>query len=398
MIKQNWHMIAALLAVGGWLSVGPMVACGPEKKEAECASTLDCSDGQACVEEKCVARGELGDSCEEGKEPGCVDGLICDKSECKSKCTTDFDCDKGEECNTTTGACQTAQKEDAGPVDEGPGQGIGEDCNPKKCNSELTCVKWTDNASKCWKTCTENKDCADGRVCSGGYCVPTGEKCQYDTPGGKLTIPCYTGLECVLTGPVEGVCSQTCTKDEDCLTGESCVEQTNGKKTCGKAGDKAGPGQACGTIDGKKVDCVDGYGCVEKGLGSTDKVCTKTCTKSEDCQWPKFCQSNFCVDGNVGTVKLGEVCSTKSDATEAEKCAAGHYCFVVKQGETSGICLRDCTDARADQCPTGTECVSTTATIKTCLTKCTKPEDCSAPTPECGKLTNNEQVCIPKAP
>ncbi len=374
----------------------------PTKKciQPECRSNLDCKDDEACVKSsgKCEKRGQEGDSCTEDGA-GCLGDLLCVKGRCTKKCTTEFDCDKGETCDTETGICTSnSSGTDGGDnTNEGDlGQGIGESCSLQQCRSSLDCVKFNDKIKKCWKPCQKDSDCQDQRICASGHCVPQGEQCLYDKPGGTLTKPCWAGLECALDGIVEGKCLRPC-KGGDCPAGLKCIED-KGKKFCRKETDKAGPHEACGDVNGKKVDCVSGYACLPKSIHSKQKVCTKTCTKADDCQWPYFCQGGYCVAGNVGSAKLGEVCSTANGATEDKICDVKLYCQVSDPKAKEGRCYRDCTDPKAEACPNGTSCqvLSTNPPRKLCLKTCAKPEDCDQNTQKCVKLPSGAQVCIHK--
>jgi len=226
-----------------------------------------------------------------------------------------------------------------------------------------------------------------------GFCIPAGEKCLYVKAGGELQIPCWKGLECVLeSSPVEGLCYKPCSGNDDCPAGQSCIDKA-GKKYCAKPGDLAGAGKPCGDIGGKKVLCIKGYQCIPERVGSSKEVCTKECTKNEDCKWPKFCNGTICTVGTVGTAKEGETC--KTGGSDAETCDAGLACLSLKQGE-AGKCYRDCKGKRADPCPQGTVC-SGNSQAQFCLQTC-DPQKAKCPSGyQCGKIqgfTPDQAVCI----
>ena len=409
-----------LLVFGFWFGLGLTSGCSGDKTcktnadcdkgqicsmpsaeciKPECSSSLDCKDNESCVKSsgKCEKRGDEGDACTENGA-GCLDNLMCIKKKCTKRCQTQFDCDKGETCDTTTGICVSATA-DAGTekmVEEEAGQQIGEDCAVQKCDNTLDCVKFDKNISKCWKPCKLDKDCKDQRICAGGHCVPQAEQCLYDKPGGTLTKPCWSGLQCALDGIIEGKCLRPC-NGGDCPAGLKCIED-KGKKFCKKEGNKAGPHEACGKINGKDIGCVSGYECLEKSASSSAKICTKKCQKSDECSWPYFCQGGYCVAGNIGSAKLGDACALINGTPENEICDAKLYCQLASQKDKKGKCYRNCTDPKADACPSGTSCQVITSQLKLCFKTCAKPEDCDKNTQNCVKLQSGAQICMHKSP
>lgn len=404
----NWLGLCCFLCLCvGFGTTGLLVGCEEKPKDA-CTTNLDCDGDQACATsdkgiKECLAKGGLGDKCKPNELP-CLqqdkDGrkLICDPTalECKNRCETNLDCDSNDQvCNTGTGICESKSGPTDGgpPTDTGPatGQKLGEDCGGGlKCESGLDCVlKPNQTDGKCWPACTKDLDCKDGRACAGGYCVTYGEQCL-GQPGGSLTVPCYTGLECLFESAGGGSCYRVCQADTDCPNNLKCVDKGQ-KKFCVQAGDVAGPGQECGTVNGKQVGCTAGHQCIPERVGGQKKVCTKECASDAECSWPRFC-NQVCTLGTVGTAELGKACETTAGAAEDKRCDGGLACLSLQQG--GGLCYRSCKDPRADPCPTGTECV-TAGTEKYCLKKCTAAADCQAPSPTCGQLQGTQgQYCL----
>lgn len=405
--RSFWWGCVFFLCVG----VGSWVSCAGKEKP-ECTENTDCltkGANQICYQQKCRARAKEGEECNE------LDGLICQKenddtpskplicatSVCKVKCTTNFDCKTrdGETCDTKSGLC-IRPSGDGGTeqVVEGPvGKGESEDCSPTvACQSGLDCVKrsTTVNEGKCWKICQKDTDCATGQLCSAGHCVPQQDTCEVQ--GGQQVKPCWPGLMCVLDSAASGNCLRACKDTTECPKDYECATQ-GAAKYCVTKTDRAGAGQPCGDIGGKTVGCVDGHTCANERIGSTQKICLKNCTQDSECAWPSFCQGSICTLGNAGSAKLGTACSTKTDATDAQRCEGGHYCQVVKQGSQDGFCYRDCGDPRKTDCPTGLTCLGTGGTQKLCLKTCTKAEDCAtnAPATTCVQPQGTTiQVCL----
>lgn len=389
-----WTGVVALFCV-------TTVACTQEE-QPECQSTLDCSTGQSCIKEKCVDRGDINATCGDGVAD-CKDGLICDKSICKKPCQSLFDCAANETCDTTSGICVPKGSGDAGsenvPEDNGPKKDVGERCGPGlACKDGLSCVRLKQELTngKCWAKCKQDAECKDGRVCSGGHCVPYKETCQFDSAG-KVSLPCWAGLECYRDSPQEGTCFRPCTDDKNCAKGQSCIDKTGGKRYCDAAQDQAGTGQPCGEVGGKQVACLPGNKCVPERVGSSKKICTKECKGNDDCSWPRNCQGGLCVlPPNAGTAQEGAPCQADSSAPANERCDAEFLCLVVGKDAKKGRCYRNCTDAKAKPCASGTACLGI-GTSKYCLKACKEPKDCSGDTPNCAKIGQQTQaVCIHK--
>jgi len=393
MYRKNWNIlfITTLLLAFTWLGSG--VGCGKDEPKPNCVTNLDCTGEQTCVSGFCTAKSNEGGSCSPSGATCLLrnnDGkaLVCDRGTCKVRCQTNLDCDNaGESCNIDTGLCGGGQSDAGGeqPIaDEGPSQQISEECGPgRSCDKGLDCIKLEASRTngKCWKGCSKNSDCTAGRICAGSHCIPYAEKCQM--AGGKLTQPCWAGLDCVLASPAEGTCYRSCQADTDCSGGRKCALKGQ-KKYCMQAGDVAGPGQPCGKVSGKTIACTKGYQCIPERPGSSREVCTKECAKDSECQWPRYCQGSICILGNVGTVTIGNKCSTKANATTAEKCDGGLYCLVLSQKSQEGLCYRDC-KGKSPACPSGTTCTQA-ASQSLCLKGCKDDKECTAPTSKCGKL------------
>ncbi len=386
---------------------GTTSGCSKEEKP-ECVSNLDCKGSETCVKGKCTAKSDEGGPCaEDGTGPSCLaqsadnKPLVCDRGVCKVRCQTHFDCDPGQRCDVSTGICGKPTPDGGGeapPPDEGGGQQESETCGPgQSCAAGLDCVKRSQNQTngQCWKPCKADKDCAAGRLCAGGHCVPSDAKCQQ--AGGQITQACWPGLECVLEGVAEGSCLRSCTGN-DCPTGLAC-DTKNGKKFCLPLSDKAGEGQDCGDIGGKKVGCVEGTECVPERQGSSKNICTKKCNQDTDWKWPRFCQGSLCVLGNAGTASLGQACKTGLNAKLEERCDGGLFCLTLGQNSQEGFCYRDC-GPRSDPCPPQTVCTSVGGRNSLCLKECKDNNDCpNAPATTCGQLQGtNKQVCLHPTP
>ncbi len=121
--------------------------------DAECATDMDCQNGEVCNDGRCDAQCTTDDDC--------ADGETCNNGVCEepgADCTTDDDCADGETCNNGTCEASTeCQSDDDCPE--------GETCNDDNvCEGEST-------------QCSVDADCADGESCQNGVCatVPKGD-------------------------------------------------------------------------------------------------------------------------------------------------------------------------------------------------------------------------------
>lgn len=193
--------------------------------------------------------------------------------------------------------------------------------------------------------CALDADCAVGRICDGGLCVPSAP-CTDDRD-------CETGLVCderdTCALPTPG-----CTSSDDCGEAEVCVEAS-----CRPEGD------VCRT----DVDCGPGRGCVDNAcrpLCTSDADCdgdvciaihcvpSPECTASADCDAGEICVGDRCTTGCASTADCGteEVCelgvcrpdvAPRPFCESDDDCAAGHPCV-------GGVCRTVCPSGEDEEC------------------------------------------------
>ncbi|UCG16429.1 MAG: hypothetical protein JSV19_14145, partial [Phycisphaerales bacterium] len=158
----------ALCAVGVFVAVGCQAQPKPPAPPTTCDTDADCSAGQICEDEVCVAA-----QCVEDAD--CAEGEVCEDGRCVEapECVTDDDCDEGFEC-------------------------VGGECTPiiePECETDADCEvteECVDGACVAI-ACEDDADCDDGlycngaEVCTNGACVAgtdpcaEGEECDEDT-------------------------------------------------------------------------------------------------------------------------------------------------------------------------------------------------------------------------
>jgi Cys-rich repeat protein len=166
--------------------------------------------------------------------------------------------------------------------------------------------------------CKYSSDCAEGKVCVNGQCVP---ECTSDaqcaqgfvcTKGACVAQPsnngCTTDKDCPQSAPkcVGGACAASCTTDANCPQGDwcdqgACVLDVRPKPNC--------------TSDG---DCVNGSGPVRACIAG---YCKYDCTTDADCR---------IIDARIGYCGIDHVCRTFSEAhpqcTQQSDCPQGQDC------------------------------------------------------------------------
>ncbi len=203
-----------------------------------------CSDGEACINNKCDNPECTSENCSKDE---CT-GVNCNQDQCT-----------GDECESQNG------------------------CNDQ-CSEEETCV---DNVCKCG-----DKLCEDGEVCHQGNCE-TAEEDPYngEDPVAVCEITCETGTQCIDGECVPEIieCNPECDAETeycddngqcqaiinlctDCAQGETCVD---GKCMCGSSScneDEICENNICIAIDPcTKLQCEAGQTC-ENGTCKTVKL------------------------------------------------------------------------------------------------------------------------------
>jgi hypothetical protein len=239
------------------------VACDNFGRNPPCDDAFYCSVAASGTSPTCqAALGTGATGCSTSAVP-CKASDYCDvaatpTSTCKpmggagAACTTDTQCDYQNDiyCNTTSGKCYLAN------ISATAGQSCA---SPNRCADGL----WCDATSTC------RSPLPLGAACSGdSACGRTGNGCIADsTATGALShcrIRLVEGASCVV-----GV--------RGCQPGLYC----NGSATGGTGTCLRNPtvGQACGTIFGERVSCLDGW-CDRPGTPQPDQGICKTPLKA----------------------------------------------------------------------------------------------------------------------
>jgi hypothetical protein len=253
----------------------------------------------------CMGRLTDGSAC--AGSPPCLARSYCDTSSaaptCRpvgsvgSACTSDTQCDYQNDiyCNTTSGKCYAANTSAT----------AGQSCAyPNRCGSGL----WCDATSTC------QPPLPLGAACTGdSACGRTGHGCVADSAAAGALSHCrirlVEGASCVV-----GV--------RGCQSGLYC----NGSALGGTGSCLRSPtvGQACGTIFGERVNCLDGW-CDRPGTPPPDQGICKTPLKA-GAACPTFNECNAemstvdelsCVDVTGTALGSGYQCVARCSAVAA---------------------------------------------------------------------------------
>jgi hypothetical protein len=246
-------------------------ACGTRcTADADCAESAYCNTGGRCTPklgpgEPCTREAECGSTA-----PRCADGVCCE-SRCAGQCEA---CDLQD----SLGSCVPVEGEPRGDREPCGGDGVcAGSCNGSEgaacdypsesieCASECTdarvtvsrcdgsgvcsadqavsCGDYGCGADRCLASCETSADCAAGRRCESGSCIPSTAICSDDLsesrPVNADPIPCGA-YKCDET---TGGCRSTCNTSAACAAGKTCNPST---RACETANTSVAADEGCG--------------------------------------------------------------------------------------------------------------------------------------------------------
>ncbi len=330
-----------------------------------------CDDGNPCTIEQCNPVGHCkhlptGGVCDDGNV--CTVSDSCVNAVCTPGATTSCDDENpctAESCNATLG-CK--HKPTTAACDDGNQCTVGDTCGLGACfgGSFLDCddgnvctADACDPAEGCTSVTADGVKCTDGNpctvadACAGGVCV-SGEPL-----GCNDGNPCTDDSCSTKTGCVHLPSAGTCSDDNACTVGDSCL---NTVCTSGAA-----------AICNDNKLCTDDA-CSSK-LGCTFSANTTACDDANACTVGDTCLEGVCASGAVQSCEDGNQCTIDScDAAlgcghqsstaacdDGNKCTVGEVC---KSGSCSGgaaLACDDGNDCTTDACVPTTGCIVTPA-------------------------------------
>ncbi len=190
----------------------------------DCLTNSDCSGGQVCVNNACVA-------CTNNAQ--CANGQICQNGACKiPQCVSNAGCNNGQVCvNNNCVACTSNAQCANGQVCQNGACAVPQCIDNLGCKNGQVCVN-----NNC-VACTTNAQCGQGFQCKAGVCVD---------PQCASNGDCNNGQVCV-----NGACV-ACSHDNQCSNGWHC-EQGVCRGGCGR-GNHNGDGNGHGDDHGHDDD------------------------------------------------------------------------------------------------------------------------------------------------
>jgi hypothetical protein len=310
----------------------------PEECCWECEEDLDCVDGKACTEDKCVdhkcvhdeldwfcddldfCNGEEtcapddpnagSDGCIDGDEPCSDDEFCLELEEQCVECIDNSHCDDGIGCTEdlcVNHSCQHNAQDDV--CDDGAYCNGTETCRPEYSGDASGCAEGTNPCppdSQCSEgengpicACENDADCNDAIACTEDACV--NEECQ-NTPNDEL-----------------------CDDDLFCNGEEQCISPRNGQPW-------------------------DGWGCISDGNPCPpDMVCDEDNDECRACQ-----NDSECDDGNACTDDTCEPDGSCSHSANDDRCDDGNVC----NGQETCDAEDGCQPGTPLDCGEGDECTN----------------------------------------
>ncbi len=288
-------------------------ACVAGACKAACDADADCSSGNYCSDQACVAKHGDGDACAGGSQCTsgyCVDGVCCNQK-CDGTCQA---CSKALKGAGSDGTCGNALL-GSDPHDDCADKGAAS-CNlDGTCNGSGACRFYVKGTSCGKSQCTGNV--AKGEICDGL---------------GNCTLD-ENGADCGHYVCSAGTCKGSCASDDDCIATDFC--------NAGTCTTKRDLGAACaGGSECKSTYCVDGV-CCNTLCNGLCQACTKaakafgsdgTCGNAANGKDPH----DECPDGGAGSCELDGACDGSGT------------CRLYAPGTTCGpgVCAGDATKAQ----------------------------------------------------
>ena len=324
-----------------------------EAVASPCASTADCSDGDACTDDVCNGDGTCSNPITAGK---CRIGGACYTSGAASgKClecvpatsqtawtyVTNKVCNDGVACSSTD-KCVAGGTGDAGCAGTTYSCDDGKACTADSCNGDGTCTRITTAGNcliggTCYATSAANGKCLEcvpatsqtawtyvtNKVCTDGVACTSSDKCVAGGTGDAgcagTTYSCDDGKACTADScNGDGTCTNTITAG-NCLIGGTCYASNAANGKCLEC--VPATSQTAWTYVTNKT-CNDGVACTSTDKcvagGSGDAGCAGTTYSCDD---GKACTADSCNgDGTctntitAGNCLIGGTCHATSDA------------------------------------------------------------------------------------
>lgn len=319
-------------------------ACGATECRTTCTSAMDCAPGSACVMGVCQGKRSNGATCSKAEDclsNSCADGVCCN-SACGGVC---------EACNVSgkLGTCSPIPN-NTDPSDECADDGAGMCGKNGMCNGARACALY-----------------AAGTVCAMGSCMGSTKTLPSVCNGTGMCVAGTTQACAPFQCGPGGDCLTSCSTNTECVSPQTCVMGSCGKKP---------NGQACSSASECNSNFCEQGICCGSACSGTCQSCALpasagTCTPVPAGQDPlSQCDDQTAATcGTNGACNGMGACQLYGNATEcqAATCTAGGY-----QAARTCNGMGVCSVAQAMSCG-AYACASSG-----CKTSCTSNLDCAA--------------------
>jgi MYXO-CTERM domain-containing protein len=235
----------------------PLACTGAGPDCAPCSRNADCAPHRGCTLDDTCKKSD-GESCTEADEcvsEFCVDGVCCN-SACLAQCAACGEPGSLGTCTAVTGAPRGDRPPCAGDPDMCGGECDGAEtsscryapttricsrsCRERRetksvCDGEGACVEgdlhscgdYACGIDRCLTFCEADSDCASGRRCELGACVPAAARCSDDLATSLLANGDAVACAPYLCDPSRGSCRALCNTTTECAAGNVCDSEQN---------------------------------------------------------------------------------------------------------------------------------------------------------------------------
>jgi hypothetical protein len=325
--------------------------CGTGACKNACTSNGDCASPATCISGSCGLKAN-GTACADGvecKSAFCRQGVCC-ATECNSTCKS---------CNASAATSGTCTNVAVGGSDPAK---ICADMGAASCGTNGVC----DGSGACQRY-------AAGTICAPASC-PTGMSTQSNArscDGAGVCKPATTTACAPYVCNGTTACNSACTKDADCVMGQTCDLKTN----------------LCGAFQRQGQPCSASAKCLS-GLTCLDGVCcaSASCLMCQACNVTG--SAGTCANVPAGTAEPRGMCAPGGTCGNTGACNGAGACQ--KQDTTVSCAAATCTGstAKAEAHCDGMGSCGAAVSINcspyvcgpnACKTACTTNDDCLAP-------------------
>lgn len=402
-------------------------SCAPPPTSG-CTSNSDCSSGNCCVANACVACPPTGGCTANGD---CASGQCCNSGTCGT-CSSSSGgepqcCSTDSCCNASCNSYDTCTCNPADPICGNQQCLVDADCKPGECCLSGACTTNCNNPPPPPTQCTDKSDCSPTQGCCNGVCFNISAMTNGQCPTlacNPTSNPCPKGYVCCggfceeakidILGKVTGI-GYTVAKGGGTVqipVDTSTSSTSSGSSTSSSGSSSKGSGGGASSSSSSTTSSTSSTS--SSGSGSSSSSIDIVITASDicnTCQSSADCGGQNCCNGFCSATPCQTTCSTGADCDPAVpfccngicqaaacSCSNNSQCSGATPYCCSGSCqAAPCSCSNNNQCPSGQNCCNGQCQSTPC--SCSNNSQCSGDKPYCcnGKCqaqnccTNNSQ-------